>query len=164
MMAAVKIMYGQAGVNGPYIESATPDSARDIKREIEALESLASRPYANLSKEELETLTKVAEWGRWTWQGEGDGEHHMYLISTSRKSSANISDDEAVEVDTVIAKLDARQYNVLCTLYVDRKPLMLAARYLHMDRQTVRNIRQEALEKLLEGLILLGWRVAVKTA
>jgi hypothetical protein len=159
-----KVVYGRAGVRGPYAACAEPQSKHDVAREIEALESLAVRPFAHLAREELETRTKVIEWGRWSWEGMGEGEHPMYLISTSRKSSANISDDEAIEIDTVVASLQPRQQDVLSILYVDRKPLMLAARILHMDRQTMRNIRQEGLEKLLEGLVARLQCVAAKTA
>jgi DNA-directed RNA polymerase specialized sigma24 family protein len=164
MTSKAKIYYGQAGVSGPYLETAEPQSKKDVAREIEALESLSSRPFAHLSREELEMRTKIVEWGRWTWEGMGGGEHPMYLISTSRKSSANISDDEAIETDAVVASLEVRQREVLRILYVDRKPLMLAARIMHMDRQTMRNIRQEGLERLLEGLIARSNRVAAKTA
>jgi DNA-directed RNA polymerase specialized sigma24 family protein len=160
MGAQPKIVYGRAGVRGPYKACAEPQSKRDMAREIDALESLSSRPFAHLAREELETRTKVEEWGRWTWEGMGRGEHPMYLISTSRKSSANISDEEAIEVDAVVATLEPRQHEVLEILYVDRKPLMLAARILHMDRQTMRDIRQEGLEKLLEGLVARSRRVA----
>lgn len=148
-----KIVYGQAGVRGPYAACAEPQSKGDVAREIQALESLGSRPLAHMTREDLETQTKVVEWGRWTWEGMGCGEHPMYLISTCRKSSANITDDEAIEVDAVMAALEPRHHDVLCILYVDRKPLMLAARILHMDRQTMRNVRQEGLERLLEGLL-----------
>lgn len=164
MSSSAKIVYGRAGFDGPYLESADPQSKRDMAREIMALESIASRPFAHMTREELEVLTKIVEWGRWTWEGMGCGEHPMYLISTSRKSSANISDDEAIEIDTVVAGLEPRQGEVLFKLYVDRKPLMLAARILHMDRQTMRNIRQEGLEKLMEGLIARRKRVTAKTA
>jgi hypothetical protein len=170
MSSKAKIYYGVAGVYGPYLASETPSRGcahrrlddSDIAREIAALEAVELAPP--LDREQLEDFTKVVEWGRWSWEGMGNGEHPMYLISTCRKSSAQISDDEAIELDMLIAKLPDRQHDVIGILYVERKPLMLAAVRLRMDRQTMRNLRLEALQTLYNGLVQNRKRVAVKTA
>lgn len=138
----------------------------DIERAIGVLESLepVSPAAPVLDREQLEDYTKVIEWGRWSWEGMGYGEHPLYLVSTCRKASAQISDDEAIELDMLIAKLEPRQRTVIEILYCDRKPLMLAAKVLHMDRQTMRDLRQRALQSLFDTLIVKRRRVAAKTA
>lgn len=169
MSSRAKISYGQAGVSGPYVASERPSlacpsrklAASDIAREISALEAIDLAPP--MDREQLEDFTKVVEWGRWSWEGMGCGEHPMYLISTCRKSSAQISDDEAIRLDQLIAGLEPRQRAVVGILYCERRPLWLAAKDLHMDRQTMRDLRLAALQALFAGLTRIQ-RVTAKTA
>lgn len=173
MTESAKIYYGPAGIHGPYVAKAEPSpgcmnrrlAVSDIAHEIGILEALefAPPPVPPMDREQLEDFTKIVEWGRWSWEGMGDGEHPLYLVSTCRKSSAQISDDEAIELDLLVAKLEPRQRAVVEILYRDRKPLMLAAKYFHMDRQTMRDLRLAALQAIFDGLIRIR-RATAKTA
>lgn len=141
-----KIVYGRAGVRGPYAESASPQQPQTaLAAQIDRMEMLTCR--------EMEQECRLKCWGKWgrlnadrlgysrlpVFRARGWGEPNLEEIIE------NINDDEGMRIDLAIASLPERHKEVIMCIYLACIPWLKLPMILGMGRRQIEFYQGQAV-------------------
>lgn len=101
---------------------------------------------SELSRKDLEFATKIIQWGQWA--GSGIFPH----CSKKQGYSPSITDDEALEIDGIIAKMQSKPKYVLIQMYLYNNTIEATAKMVKLSKHSVSNYRDIGLSFLYGAL------------